>query len=130
MYETVKFAHLSLATLSVGGFVLRGYWMMSEPTLLKRRWVRVLPHVVDTVFLLSGVALIVALRLPLAQSTWLQIKLAALVAYVILGSLALRRGRSMRVRVTAFALALITFAYIVGVAYSKSGASWLAVDRI
>lgn len=125
MYETFKSIHLGLAAVSFSGFVLRGYWMMMAPALLERRWVGILPHIVDTGFLLSGVALIVVLGLPLATSGWLHVKLAALVVYVVLGSIALKRGRSKRIRVAAFVLALTTFAYIVGVAMSKTAVSWL-----
>jgi uncharacterized membrane protein SirB2 len=57
---------------------------------------------------------------------WLQIKIAALLVYIVLGTIALKRGKTKRTRSLAFVLALLTFAYVVGVALNKSGASWLA----
>ena len=105
-------------------------WMMTDPMLLERKWVRIVPHVLDAIFLASGIGLIYALRLQVLQNGWLLTKFATLVAYVILGSIALRRGRSMPIRQTAFALAVLSFIYIVGVALSKSTASWFAVQSI
>ena len=126
MYTSFKLIHLCAAILSFNGFVLRGYWMMTDPGLLERKWVRIVPHVVDAIFLVSGIGLIYALRLQVLQNGWLLMKFGVLVAYVVLGSLALRRGKSIAVRQAAFALAVLCFVYIVGVALSKSMASWLA----
>lgn len=126
MYTTWKLVHLCAAILSFSGFVLRGYWMMTDPVLLGRKWVRILPHAVDTVFLLSGVALVLTLHLNPLDHGWLLTKLVALVVYVLAGTVALRRGPTLAIRATAFVLALLTFVYIIGVALAKSNASWFA----
>lgn len=127
MYPLLKNLHLTLAALTLSGFLLRAYWMAVGSDKLLLPVVRVLPHIVDTLFLLSGVGLIGLLHLPLLQSPWLIAKLTALVLYIVLGTIALKRGRTMRVRKVAFVLALLTFTYIVGVAISKSPYSWLGV---
>jgi len=127
MYTTLKLLHVGCAILTISGFVIRGYWMLSSPAKLQLMFVRVAPHVLDTVFLLSGIALIVALRLPVLSQDWLLMKFVALPVYVVLGAIALGRGKTPRVRTTAFILALVTFAYIVGVALSKSTLSWFAL---
>ena len=124
-YLTVKTLHMIAAALTISGFVLRGAWMLRDSPLLDRRIVRVAPHVVDALFLATGIALILILNLPVLSQPWLLAKLVALVFYVVLGSIALRRGRTKRTRAIAFVLALAVFAYIVGVALSKSMASWL-----
>ena len=126
MYLSIKYAHLSLAILSIAGFLLRGFWMMTGSVLLGHKAVRIVPHVVDTLFFASGVALVVQLALPVMQSPWLLAKFAGLVVYIILGAIALRRGPTMPVRQLAFVGALSAFAYIVGAAVSKSPASWIA----
>jgi uncharacterized membrane protein SirB2 len=125
MYWPLKYAHLALALLSITGFLLRGFWMMRGSALLDHRATRTVPHVVDTLFLLSGVALVLTLSLPVMQSPWLLAKFAGLVVYVVLGSIALRRGPTLALRQIAFVGALSAFAYIVGAAVSKSPASWL-----
>lgn len=126
MYWPLKYTHLVLALLSLSGFLLRGFWMMRGSALLDHRAVRSIPHVVDTLFLLSGIALVWMLSLPVMQSPWLLAKFAGLVVYVVLGSIALRRGPTLPARQVAFVGALSAFAYIVGAAVSKSPASWLA----
>lgn len=126
MYETLKLIHIGTAILTISGFVLRGYWMLSGSPKLQLKLVKIAPHIVDTVFLLSGIALIVTLNLPVLSQNWLLMKFVALVAYIVLGVIALR-GKSMRSRTIAFVLALATFLYIVGVALSKSTASWITV---
>jgi uncharacterized membrane protein SirB2 len=127
MYPLVKYLHISMAILTILGFVLRGLWMLTDSDKLELRIVRVAPHIIDTVFLLSGIALIVILQLPVFQQPWLLVKFAALLAYIVLGTIALRRGQSKQARTTAFVFALIVFAYIVGVALTKSVASWTAM---
>jgi uncharacterized membrane protein SirB2 len=124
MYLLIKNLHVSLAILSLGGFLLRAYWMSQGSTMLQQRVVRVLPHIIDAAFLVSGIGLVFLLRLQLMQSPWLLAKLAALVAYIVLGTVALKRGRTFRIRLIALVFALLTFAYIIGVAISKSPASW------
>ena len=127
MYLPLKYAHLALAAVSISGFLLRGFWMMAGSSLTGHRIVRTAPHVVDTLFLLSGIALVMRLALPVMQSPWLLAKFVGLLIYIILGTIALRRGPTMPVRQVAFVGALSAFAYIVGAAVSKSPASWLAL---
>jgi uncharacterized membrane protein SirB2 len=127
LYETLKLIHVGTAILTISGFILRSYWMFTGSSKLQLRAVRILPHIVDTVFLLSGIALIVTLNLPVLSQDWLLMKFVALVAYIVFGAIALGRGRTMKSRATAFVLALVTFAYIAGVALSKSTASWFAI---
>jgi uncharacterized membrane protein SirB2 len=125
-YLFLKNIHTLLALLTISGFVLRGYWMMTDSGRLQQRTTRIAPHILDTVFLASGIAMLVLLSLnPLSQS-WLLAKFAGLIAYILLGSVAIRRGPTRQVRVLAFVGALSAFAYVVGVALSKSPASWLA----
>ena len=126
MYTTLKLVHMTAAALTISGFILRGYWMLSDSAKLQHPLVRVLPHVIDTVFLLAGIGLIMTLHLPVLLPGWLQIKIAALLVYIVLGTIALKRGKTRRVRAVAFVMALLTFAYVVGVALNKSGASWFA----
>jgi len=127
MYLSLKLIHVGAAILTVAGFTLRGYWMLVGSPRLEQRIVRIVPHIVDTVFLLSGISLVWVLKLPVLDQPWLMAKLAALVVYIILGMIALRHGNTLRTRMSAFVLALATFTYIAGVAISKSTGSWFAL---
>ena len=126
MYLLLKYSHLALALASIAGFVTRGYWMLKSSPRLSARLTRIAPHVVDSLFLASGVALVLQLDLPVMRSPWLLAKFTALAFYVVLGAIALRRGPTMQIRLIAFVGALSAFAYIVGSALTKSPASWLA----
>lgn len=125
-YLTLKFLHLIMAALSISGFAVRGYWMMTRSEYLSHRVVKIAPHVIDTVFLLTGIWLAVVLSANTFSQPWLLAKVAGLVAYIVLGTIALKRGSTMKVRIVAFIAALLAFAYIVGAALMKSPASWFA----
>ncbi len=113
-------AHAALAATSLLGFLVRGVWMMRGSPLLGRPWVKITPHVIDTLLLLSGIALVARYQLYPTQQPWLAAKLTALVAYIILGSLALRRGKTRAIRVCAFLSALAVFAYMLTVASTRA----------
>ncbi len=115
-YLLLKQAHVGVALLSLGGFALRGWWMLRGSVLLKRRMTRVLPHVVDTVLLASGVGLAVWAQLNPIHQPWLMAKLVALLAYILLGTLALKRGRTRAIRTGALAAALVVYGYMLAVA--------------
>jgi len=127
MYALLKSTHVILAYVTIAGFVLRGYWMAMGSDLSRHRVTRIAPHIIDTVFLLSGIGLLFYLALQPTQQPWLLAKFVGLVAYIVLGMFALRFGKSTPVRLLAFVAALSVYAYVVGVALSRSPASWLAL---
>jgi len=120
LFEGLKHLHMGCAFLSIAGFTLRGYWMLTGSPLLRRRPAKVLPHITDTLLLASAVAMLFIWQVSPHQSGWLMAKIIALLVYIGLGMVALRFGKSRKVRVNAWLLALITVGYIVSVAYSKS----------
>ncbi|MDQ3058312.1 MAG: SirB2 family protein [Pseudomonadota bacterium] len=118
-YLVIKHLHITLAALSGSFFLLRGLWMLLGSGLLQRRWVKVVPHVVDTLLLASALTLVFwSGQYPFVQG-WLTAKVLALVAYIVLGTIALKRGRTQGVRTVAFLAALAAFAYIVAVALTR-----------
>lgn len=120
IYLALKHLHVACVVLSGTGFLLRGGWMLLDSPLLKLRWVKIVPHVVDTILLGSAIAMVVlSAQYPFALD-WLTAKLCGLLAYILFGTVALKRGRSMRQRRLFFVLALLAFAYIVSVALTRS----------
>jgi len=113
------------AIATISGFILRGYWMMQRSDKLQLKVVRIAPHIIDTLFLLSGFALLWVLQLNAFSQPWLLAKFSGLIGYIILGVFALKRGSTMQIRVISFIAALALFAYMVGVALARSPASWL-----
>jgi len=130
LYWITKSLHMFTAIATISGFMLRGYWMMTESDRLQLRITRIAPHIIDTIFLLSGIALIFMLHLNAFTQPWLLAKFAGLVVYIVLGIIALKRGATRQIRVVAFVAALATFGYIVGVATAKSPASWLSLFAV
>lgn len=124
VYFFVKALHVACAALSIAGFALRGAWMLADSPRLQQRVVRVAPHVVDTVLLASALWLAWFLGEAPFVHGWITAKVLALVAYIALGMVALRRGRSKAVRSAAFAGALAAAAYIVAVALTRDATPW------
>jgi len=119
-HALLKSLHVACAAVSYALFVLRGAWMLRDSPVLRARWVRVVPHAVDTVLLASAVAMALAIRQYPFVAGWLTAKVLALVAYIALGMLALRSGRPKRVRLAAWLAAQAVFCYIVAVALTRS----------
>ena len=121
-YTLLKHLHLTTIVVTLALFVLRGLWMMADSPRLKARWVRVVPHVNDTLLLASGLGLAFLMQqYPLVHG-WLTAKLFALIAYIVLGTIALKRGKTRKVRIAAWVAALLVFAYMVAVA--RAHAPW------
>lgn len=125
-YFLVKHIHMTAAGLSLALFSLRAWWSVRESPQLQRRWVKVLPHLIDTVLLAAGVTLMVMLRAWPTQHPWLAAKLVGLVAYIVIGTLAIKRGRTPTIRAVASFAAIAIFVYIAGAALSHHPWSWLA----
>lgn len=119
-YLLLKHVHMTCAALSGGLFTLRGGWMLANSALLQRRWVKVLPHIIDTLLLVSAIGLAIWSQQNPIRTPWLGTKIVALLVYIVLGSIALKYGRTRGIRVAAFIAALVTFAYIVTVAITKN----------
>ena len=119
-YGVLLFIHVGTVIISIAGFVIRGIWMMQSSSLLQQRWVRTAPHINDSLLLVSAIALVVITSQYPGPSSWVNAKIVALVVYILLGIVALNRGKTMQVRVTAWVLALVVYAYMVLVAFSKS----------
>lgn len=126
LYLVVKQVHVTSIALSFALFAARGLWILSGRTLPHNPLVRVLPHVVDTVLLTSALWLTTLIhQYPFAQG-WLTVKLLGLVAYVVLGSLALKRAPTLRMKGVAFLAACLVFAFIVSVARAHHPLGWFA----
>ena len=114
----IKHLHVALAYITVVGFVARGALALVDSPLRRAGWIRIAPHVIDTLLLACGIALAVQLSLSPLTQPWLAAKIVALVLYIGFGVLAMR-AKSTRLRLIAFVAALATVAYIFAVAYSK-----------
>lgn len=126
MYLAIKHLHVTCVVLSLTGFLLRGGWMLSGSALLQHRLTRILPHLVDTTLLLSAIWLAVAIRQYPFDAAWVTAKVLGLLAYIGLGTVALKRGRTRTIRLAALGAAIAVYLWIVSVAFSKNAAGFLA----
>lgn len=116
MIAALKYLHMGMAVLSILGFILRGFWAWRSPRLLAYRPVKIVPHVIDTLLLLSAIGLLIAYSWnPLVQG-WLLAKIVLLVVYIALGLVALKPWYGAAVRLPAFVAAVAVFAWIVMIA--------------
>lgn len=125
-YFALKTLHQSAVALSAAGFFARGLGALAGAGWVRSRPARTLPHLVDTVLLLSALALAWTLRLNPAHAPWLLAKLVGLLAYIGLGMLALKPGRPLALRAAAWLAALATLGWIVSVALTKQPLGFLA----
>jgi uncharacterized membrane protein SirB2 len=120
LFNSIKTIHVLSAAASIAGFILRGYWMFTANALLNSRSAKTLPHIIDTVLLGSAVGMLLIWHASPFSMGWLSAKIVALLVYIGLGMVALRFGKTRRVRVSSWLLALLVAAYIVAVALTKS----------
>jgi uncharacterized membrane protein SirB2 len=114
-YLLARHVHQAAVGITLALFLLRGAWMLSGSPWLQRRWVRVLPHVNDTVLLAAALYMTALIGL----HDWIVAKIVGLVVYIGLGTVALKRGPTKAIRTGAFLAALIAFGYVVAVALTK-----------
>lgn len=119
MYEIVKHIHLTAIALSVVLFLLRFVLSVMQSPMLQKKWLKVVPHIVDTLLLISAATLCVILKQYPFVDAWVTEKLMALVMYVFMVTLALKLGRTGFIRGVGFVGALSWIAYAGMVAVSK-----------
>jgi uncharacterized membrane protein SirB2 len=119
MYFPLKHLHLTCITLSIVFFVTRFYWRKQNSGMLQKKWIKILPHTIDTVLLGSAIGMAIIASINPFEQHWLAAKILALLAYILAGSFAIKRAQSAHAQNLSFVLALACFAYILMVAISK-----------
>jgi len=117
---TLKLIHVICVAMTFVSISLRGYWMIINSPLLRHKLTRILPHVIDTMLLVSGFYLVVVVYGEFYRHSWLLVKLVAVVVYIVLGSVAIRYGKTRVIRITALILAWCVFFYIAMLARNNS----------
>ncbi|MFT4994389.1 MAG: putative membrane protein SirB2 [Paraglaciecola sp.] len=119
MYTAIKHIHLSIIVISVLLFILRFIWTVSQSQMIQKKWVKVVPHVVDTVLLLSALILCVLIGQYPIVDAWLTEKVLGLVMYILMGTIALKIGQTGFMRAVGFVGALSWLAFIAVIAVTK-----------
>ena len=125
MYTTlIKSIHITCVVLSYSLFFLRGVWMLRDSPTLQQRWVRIAPHTVDSILLASAITLAWQLGISPLVHPWLAAKIVALLLYIVIGTFALKRGKTKHIRLIAWLTAQAIFLYIVSVAVTHNTTPW------
>lgn len=126
MFTLIKYVHLASVVLSLTGFVLRGILMIRASPLMNARWIKVLPHINDTVLLVAALSLaVMSDQYPFVEN-WVTAKVLGVIAYIILGALALRDANTLQMRVVCWLAAMAVFGWIVSVALTRQPMGFLA----
>lgn len=120
-YLLLKHLHVTFAVLSLLGFSLRGYWMLQESAMLQKKVVKILPHINDTLLLLTAIMLVILTGFYPFVVGWVTLKVFLLVLYIVLGIFALKRGKTRQARTVFFIAALATILAIFAIAGIKPG---------
>ena len=114
MYTALKHLHVLTVVVSLSLFLLRSWWRFTAPERLNTRWIRITPHSNDTLLLAAAIGMLVVGDLNPLENPWLIGKIILLLAYISLGSVALKRNNKI-----AFVAALTCFGWIVFIAITK-----------
>lgn len=124
-YPQIRFVHILAISLSGGLFALRGMGALAGMRWPQWATVRYLSYSIDTVLLTAALMLVTILPGTMFANGWLTVKLVLVVVYVVLGVLALRRGRTRGMRAGCYAAAVLVFIAIVGIARVHHPLGWL-----
>ena len=111
MYMLVKHLHLTAVALSLLLFTLRFIWALKGSAMLQKKWVKIVPHVIDTVLLASALTLcFIIVQYPFVDA-WLTEKVIGVIGYILMGFYTLKWAKGNVSRSFGFiaALALVIF---------------------
>ena len=121
MYIYIKYAHLLCVCLTILGFLGRGFFILKTRQPPSTAWIRISPHVVDALLLVTG--LFMTLELTTSEAdvslSWLHVKLLLVVAYIVVGIFALRRYYSVLLNVLLILCASAMYGLVVYLALAK-----------
>lgn len=118
-YTQIKWMHVAAVLASGSLFLLRGLLLQTgQQRLAMAAPVRYLSYSIDSVLLTAALMLLTILPHAVFANGWLTVKLVLLVVYVVLGSFALKRAQTPRVRLMCYLLALLVFGFMLSIARS------------
>ncbi len=121
----LKDIHVTTALISFTLFFIRGLWVMKGSAMMQKKWVKIVPHVNDTVLLGTAIALTISVGQYPFVDAWVTAKLLGLVAYICLGVEVFRIAKTEIGRMLAWLSGLLVFLFTVSVAVTKSPVGFL-----
>lgn len=124
LYTALLHLHRACVSLSVALFIARGLGVTALQHWPMRPVWRRLSVGIDVLLLGAGASLWALLAYHPLQQTWLGVKLVLLVVYVVLGSCALKRGRTRSQRLACFIAALAVVFSMAAIAFTRQTLFW------
>lgn len=122
-YVIFKHVHMTAVALSGLLFMVRGLWLLQGSTQLQAKWVKITPHVIDTLLLVSAIAmLVVSQQFP----AWVHVKITLLIVYIGLGVMAFKKAKTQGQKLTFLLAAVAVYVFLISVALTKSPAGFFA----
>lgn len=122
-YVIFKHVHMTAVALSGLLFMVRGLWLLQGSTQLQAKWVKITPHVIDTLLLVSAIAmLVVAQQFP----AWVHVKITLLIVYIGLGLMAFKKAKTQGQKLTFLLAAVAVYVFLISVALTKSPAGFFS----
>lgn len=115
----MKHLHMTIALLSVLLFTLRFFWTLANSAQLDKKWVKITPHIIDTLLLLLGVGMMMKLAINPLEQLWLGEKLIGVVAYIFTGYYTLKLARNKTMQIIGYLGAMGWVMLVVRLAMSK-----------
>ena len=120
-YSALKHSHAGLAYLTIILFVVRFLLFSVAPKWRTNKVLKIAPHIIDTLLLVFALMMVFSTQFGLSHG-WLTAKVVGLIIYIGFGVVAIRKANK-----AAFAGALVTYAYVFGVAKYKTALSFLVL---
>ncbi len=98
----MKHLHITLAVISISLFTVRFLLTLMHSKKLDNKWLKISPHVIDTLLLSIGVALAIKYYINPLEQLWLAEKLLALVAYIFTGYYTLKLARNNTMQIIGY----------------------------
>lgn len=119
------FKHLHMTAVALSGllFMVRGLWLLQGSAQLQAKWVKITPHVIDTLLLVSAIAMLVVLQ---QFPAWVHVKITLLVVYIGLGLMAFKKAKTQGQKLTFLLAAVAVYVFLISVALTKSPAGFFA----
>lgn len=125
-YAQIRWVHIACIIASGSLFLLRGSLVLAgKQRIAMLAPLRFLSYGIDTVLLSAALMLLTILPHAMFANGWLTVKLALVVVYIVLGSVALKPGRTARARTIAFVAALTVYLGIIAIARTHDPMGWL-----
>jgi uncharacterized membrane protein SirB2 len=119
MYIAIKHIHLTAVAVSFLFFTFRYLLRLTNSHLLQKKWMKITPHIVDTLLLASAIVLMFVIgQYPLVNA-WLTAKLVCVVGYILMGVACLKISNRKSVITGAYLIALAFIACAGKIAVTK-----------